>query len=437
MKLFLKSERFRRLSKEGFWVVLGQAIAILGSLVGIRILTGLMDPAVYGELALCITVATLISQAVLGPLGNGAIRFYAPAVEQGDFRGYLNAVRRLVLLSTGGIILVALFVLLGLLIVGCMKWVVILVVAFIFAIFNGYNSILSGIQNAARQRFVVAFHQGVEPWVRFLVAAGLVVGLGATSTVVMIGFSIAIIFVLASQLMFFRKIILENGSQVNQEKDWLKQIWDFSWPISIFGVFTWMQLASDRWALGIFSTMQDVGKYAALYQLGYCPISMVTGMVSQFFTPIFYQRAGDANNSQRNNSVNDLSWRLTFLGLGTTGVLFLVALLLHSQMFRVLVAAKYASVSYLLPWMLLAGGFFSVGQILAINLMSRMKIYGMAIAKIITALLGVLLNFAGAFWYGISGIVFANVFFSAVYLFWMVLLAGKIAVLPLVLEKDL
>ena len=423
MKLFLYSERFRRLFKEGFWIVLGQAIAILGSLVGIRILTGLMDPAVYGELALGITAVILINQVVLGPLCNGAIRFYAPAVEQGNFGGYLNAVRRLVLFSTAVIILVALLAAVGLLIAGRMKWIVVLAAAFIFAIFSGYNSILSGIQNAARQRFVVAFHQGAEPWARFLVAAGLVIVFGATSAVAMIGFSIAIIFVLASQLLFFRKIIFINDVCAHQEKIWLKQIWNFSWPFSIFGVFTWMQLVSDRWALGIFSTMQDVGKYAALYQLGYYSISMVTGMAVQFFAPIFYQRAGDARDNQRNVNVNMLSWRLVTFVFAGIGIVFFITLLFHSQIFLFFVAKKYSSVSYLLPWMLLSGGIFAAGQIMAINLQSQMKTREMMTAKIVTALVGVGLNFAGAFLYGTSGIIIASILFSLFFFIWMAALS--------------
>src|SRR5665647_2701772 len=86
------SERFRRLSKEGAWIVLGQASAVLGSLASVRLLTELLDPAAYGELALGMTVASLVNQTVLGPLSNGITRFYAPAQERGDLRSYLTAV---------------------------------------------------------------------------------------------------------------------------------------------------------------------------------------------------------------------------------------------------------------------------------------------------------------------------------------------------------
>ncbi len=417
------TERFHRLFKEGFWIVLGQAMAVLGSLVGVRLLTELLDPAAYGELALWMTVATLVNQTVLGPLGNGITRFYSPAKERGDLGSYLHAVRRLVFWATGIIMLMILCTVVGLLIARRTDWIAIAFAAFIFAILSGYNSILSGVQNAARQRFVVALHQGMESWVRFLFAVTLLLWLGATSTAAMIGYILAVIVVLGSQYFFFRKIVPNNVIRVEDEKNWREQIWKFSWPISIFGIFTWAQLASDRWALGLFATMQEVGLYAVLFQLGYYPIATASGMVTQFLAPIYYQRAGDASNIQRNASVNNLSWRLTKLSLVVTSVVFLMALHFHVQIFSVLVAKEYASVSYLLPWIMLAGGVFSAGQTIALNLMSQMKTRAMMAAKIVTALLGVAFNFAGAYWYGTAGIVIATVLFSMLFFLWMAVLA--------------
>ncbi len=162
LAFYATSERFRRLSIEGCWVVLGQAMAVVGSLVGVRLLTELLNPAAYGELALGMTVATLVNQTVLGPLGAGVLRFYAPAVEQGDLDGYLKSVIRLVLSATGIIVLVILLTIAGLLITGRAVWIAIAIAAFVYAILSGYNSILSCIQNAARQRSIVALHQGME-----------------------------------------------------------------------------------------------------------------------------------------------------------------------------------------------------------------------------------------------------------------------------------
>jgi O-antigen/teichoic acid export membrane protein len=417
-------ERIHRLSKEGMWIVLGQTAAVLGSLVGVRLLTELLAPADYGELALGMTVAALVNQTVLGPMANGITRFYAPAQEQSDLGGYLSAVRRLVLAATGFILLIILLAVAALLTAGLAHWAAIAGIALVFATLSGYNAILNGVQNAARQRAVVALHQGIESWIRFSVAAGLLLWLGASSTVAMVGYTVAVVLVLGSQYLFFRKTVRQSGAAADP-RHWQRQVWKYSWPISVFGTFTWVQLASDRWALELFTTTREVGTYAALFQLGYYPMSMASTMAMQFLAPIFYQRAGDASDSRRTAEVNKLSWKLTGSALGVTGAAFLLALLFHRQIFQVLVAGEYATVSHLLPWMLLAGGIFAAGQTIALNLMSQMRTHTMMAAKIVTALAGVALNLAGAYWFGTGGIVIAAVLFSVLYFAWMAVLSMR------------
>ena len=423
----LRSERFRRLFKESFWIVLGQVLAVIGSLVGVRLLTGLLNPTTYGELALGMTLVTLVSQTVLGPLGNGVTRFYAPAAEQSDLGGYLNAVRRLVLLATGIIVLMIPVIVAGLLVTGRSEWIAIAIAALVFAILSGYNSILSGIQSAARQRAIAALHQGIEPWARFLVAAGLLLWLGATSTVAMLGYVIGLSVVLGSQYMFFQKSISKNIKLSGDEKRWRKNIWKYSLPFATWGVLSWGQLSSDRWALEYFGTAQEVGLYSVLFQLGYYPISMITGMTVQFIEPILFQRAGDTSDSRRITDVHKLSWRLTWLALGITFFAFVFGLLFHALIFRIFVARRYLPISYLLPWMLLSGGIFAASHTVAINLTVKIKTHTMIPAKIITALLGMILNFFGAYLAGITGVVISSILFSSTYFLWMVMLSKKIS----------
>ncbi|HPS36514.1 MAG TPA: hypothetical protein PLL75_02155 [Candidatus Omnitrophota bacterium] len=382
-----------------------------------------MNPSVYGELALGLTVAVLIGQIIMGPLSNGVTRFYAPAVEQRDVGGYLNAVRRWMLLATAAIFLISLFVVLSLFIAGRKEWIAIAIAAFIFSVFNGYNLILNGIQNAARQRSVVALHQGMQPWARLLVAAGLIVLFGATSAVAMTGYVLGVVLVLGSQYVFFYKMIYSNRAVAENGKNWTTEIGKYSGPFAAWGLFTWAQLASDRWALGFFSTTHNVGVYAVLYQLGYYPISIVTDMALQFLAPILYKRTGDATDCRRNAHVSRLSWRLTVWAMGVTGVSFLLTFLFHVQIFRIFVAQDYNSVSYLFPWMILSGGLFAAGQALTLSLMSRMRTQIMTTAKIVTALLGVSFNFLGAYLFGVAGVVFAGVVFSGLYFAWMIALS--------------
>jgi O-antigen/teichoic acid export membrane protein len=418
----LALSRLRSLGKEFGWIILGNAAAAFGAIVGIRVLTGFLDPKAYGQLALGMTVATLVNQTVLGPLGNGATRFYAPAVEKNDLASCLAAVRHLVLLATAAIAALMLIAAATLFIVQRSGWIPLTICASLFAILTGWNAILNGIQSAARQRSIVALHQGLEPWGRFLVAALLVSLFGTTSVIAITGYAVSVGLVLTSQLWFFQKTVPDAVDATPAKRQWQARIWEYSWPFVTWGVFGWAQQASDRWALQLFASTQEVGLYAALFQLGYYPISVVNGLVAQLLAPIFFERTGDATDLQRNATVTRLSWRLATSGLAVTVLAVLFALAFHQQLFRIFAAREYASVSHLLPWVVLGGGTFAVAQTIALNLMSQMKTRVMIAAKVATALAGIGFNFLLGYWYGITGVVCAGVLFSIFYLTWMVVI---------------
>ena len=420
----ITSIRFQRLGREFFWICLGQGAAVLGGLVGVRILTELLEPEAYGQLALGMTVATLVNQVVTGPLSSGVTRFYAPAQEAGTLHAYLTAVRGMVLTSTGGIILVALLTGGGLVLAGQSQWMGLGVAALCFALPSGYNSILNGIQSAARQRTIVALHQGLASWGRFLVAAWLMLWLGATSTVAMLGYGLTMLIVLASQYVFFGRILKSVGNEEaagtrTNNHQWRTRVFTYSWPFATWGIFSWAQQVSDRWALGLFSSTQEVGLYAVLFQLGYYPISLLTDLVVTLVKPVFFQRAGDATDGQRMEKVNLLNRWLTWFSLGLTILGFLVAFVFSDFVFHIFVAPEYSEVAHLLPWMLLSGGIFASGQIISINYMNQLKSKALIAPKIATAALGICLNILGAKLYGINGIVVASVAFSVVFFVWM------------------
>jgi O-antigen/teichoic acid export membrane protein len=169
----IQYERIQRLFKEGFWIFFGQLMVVIGSLFGLKMLTTIMDPSVYGELVLAITFATIINQIILGPLSNGVVRFYASAKELSDIYGYMRAVLKLVFFASLLISAVVFVSIIGLCVAKQYDYIHVIIMAFIFSILNGNNSILSGIQNAARQRAIVAVCQGIESWIKYLAAAGL------------------------------------------------------------------------------------------------------------------------------------------------------------------------------------------------------------------------------------------------------------------------
>jgi O-antigen/teichoic acid export membrane protein len=409
--------RYVRLAKEGIWITAGQVSSVLGALVLVRVLTEYLDPVQYGRVALVLTVAGLVAQ-LAGGLINGIGRFYSIAAEKGDIGGYLDASWRLLGYAALAVTAVGLVFLAGLAVLDLRGWISAAGAAVVFSLLSTYSGALAGIQNAARQRAVVALHAGLDAWLKILLAVAVMLWLGASSMAVVFGYALSALLVTASQFAFLRQLI-PRRSGGGDHATWLSRIWGYSWPFSTWGIFTWAQQSSDRWALEVFATTNDVGLYAVLFQLGYTPIVMATGLAMSFVGPILYQRSGDATSPARNANVDRLAWRITLFCLALTLLGFLVALLLHRWIFGLLVAAEFRAVSHLLPWLVLAGGLFAAAQMLALKLMTDMKPAAMISAKIVTAVLGILFSVYGAWAGGLSGVVAAVLAFSVLHLAWM------------------
>jgi O-antigen/teichoic acid export membrane protein len=295
----------------------------------------------------------------------------------------------------------------------------------ILSVLTGYNATLGAIQNSARQRAIVAIHSGLDAWLKIALIMGILLWFGVSSTAVVIGYAFSSLIITGSQFFFLRRFISTPATSTNNCGEWTQQMLAYAWPFTAWGFFTWLQQVSDRWSLGVFATTADVGLYAVLFQLGFTPITLVTGLTMSFLGPILYARSADASDPSRNANVHLLAWRFTFFCLLLTLASFLITLGMHEWLFHFFVAIQFRSVSYLLPWMVLAGGIFAAGQMLALKMMSDMKPASMTQAKVITALLGVLLNIYGASVAGLDGLVGAQIAFSIIYFVWMALLSSS------------
>ena len=409
--------RFRRLLKEGSWVVFGQVVAFSGALAQVKILTEYLEPSQYGQLALGLTIATLINQSVMAGVTPGIGRFYAVAAERNDTSAYMYASQKMMSLATLFVIFLA-FVLVGILIfLDYEIWICLTLAAFAYAIFSAYSGAVSSVQNAARQRSVVAIHNGLNAWLMIGLAVLCLIWLGSTSASVAIGFAISTLLITSSQLIFLRRLI--GPWYLNKEgllhNNWSKEIWTYSTPFLIWGLFGWAQQSSSRWALGLYSSTSDVGFFAVLSQLGYAPLVLLTTLSLTFLTPILFARAGDATDTVRNANVSILMIRMILGGIFIAISATTFTYFFHEQIFRFLVNEKYWLNSYYLPYMTLAGGVFSTAQVVATLPMSLNRPKKLLGPSIISSLVGIITSFVGVYYFSIQGAVSAMLIHSCTY----------------------
>jgi len=188
-RIFSNPNRLRRLGSEGGWIIAGQVATVAGSLASVRVLTGYLSPTHYGDLALALTLYGLASQVFTGGLIAGIGRFYSIAVEQADLHQYLK----------GSLL--------------CMNRAI---VALFGVAISSYNSALSSIQSAARQRIVVALHASGDAWLKIALAVLLLRLFGISASTVVVGFAISAFFVTVSQLCFLRKLSAQHAQVINE-----------------------------------------------------------------------------------------------------------------------------------------------------------------------------------------------------------------------------
>lgn len=415
--------RYRRLAKEGGWIIVGQIASVLGSLALVRVLTGRLDTTQYGELALGLTLAGLMNQVVMGGLSAGVGRFYSIAAEKQDLRGYLHATRKLLVYATAAAAAIGLAVMAGLLSLGYGQWLGLAAATLIFSVLSGYNASLSGIQAAARQRGIVAFHAGLDAWLKILLALGLLIWLGRSSTAVVIGFALSSLFVNSSQLLFLRR--LGQTETASRGHPWMGQMWAYSWPMAAGGLFNWGYYASQRWALELYVSTSEVGQFYALTQIAYTPLSMGGAMLMSFLTPILFARVGDATDDDRLRSAHRVVMRVGAVGLGLTLIIALASCFAHDLVFRLLVAREYRGISVYMPRVLLAAGILQV----SIAMASIVSIENQTRRILPIAILGnsgvAWMNFYFTRRWGISGLTTSMMAGAAIHLAWMIVIVSR------------
>jgi O-antigen/teichoic acid export membrane protein len=374
----------------------------------------------YGELALGLTIASLVNAAVMGVVSNSVVRFYPIAIEKKDFYGYRHAVRRLIFYATLVTLAVGFLSISGLFLLGIRHWTGLVIVSIAFSLLNSCNSAFNSIQNAARQRIIVAFHGALDAWLKIGLSVAMIYWLGNSGTAALIGFSSSIALILFSQLFFLRRIIPKDSARIIRDDQWLRKMWAYSFPFATWGLILGVQQSSTRWALEMFESTEAVGLYSVLSQLGYVPLQIITGMVMSFLMPILFARYGDGTSFVRNNDVNKLINKIVILGFVLTFLGVFVTAVLHSYIFQLLVNESYFSISHFLPWVVFSGGIFSIASICASKLLGVMMPNELIPVHIGSSIIGIVAAIVGIYYFSLAGAVASMVIHSISYLLWVV-----------------
>lgn len=418
------ARRYFAVSKEASVVFIGQAAAGAGAIVGIRILTSLLPPSEFGAFALSFTLVMIIQYCYAGT-SAAAMRFFVPALEQKQFCQYLIAAWRLQhrrgLLTT----LLAVVSLPLLIYSGHGAFLPLGLATLVVAVLDSYGGFMDGIQNAARQRAVVALHQGAKSWLR-LAGAILFVGIGgANANSVVWGFAVGTAVTYASQCLFYYRMKHElrgtqsTHSQIPTGGKWFSSMVNYSWPYLIWSIPAWIEFSSGRWSLELFCGSAEVGVFAAIYQLSFVPINIVTQLITQLVTPIIFAYAGDLSDAKRIAKSRSLNTKLVGAACLWTIIAVGAVMLFQTPIGELFLDSRYHRALHLLPLVVFMSGLFATTQLAELFLITANQTATLMWPKIVVSVVACPAFLAGAYFGGITGVVWSGVLTMAIRLIWV------------------
>lgn len=398
---------------EAFWVGFGLITSVLALLAGTRFLTHLLSTEQYGRLALAVSLSTLAVQIFGEPVAKTAIRFYSQWCQAGKPPVYLRSLVKSLSKAAGCIVLICTAALISGFYNQRGPGGYFIVITGFFAILLVLNRVGLALEDAARKRqFRGLVHGGFE-LLRFGFAVGLilVLALPAAETVLS-GFVLAGILAVAAHGVFLYLNLIHDfsGCQDNTASVMnVDAMQSFQAPLIISNACIWLVMMAERWALQYFGSPEEVGGYAAVYQLAFVPMLFVSNFMILLIEPIIYQVVSQEGKNTSFDQTRRINNYAVFSILFFSLMLFLVLLFAYPMVGNLLLGAQFRSYSWLFPWLLLAGGCFAATGQLLLKLNLELRTDLLAVLWGGVAVVAVAGYFIGACFWQLKGILVAIV----------------------------
>lgn len=266
-------------------MLFGQGVAALGTLIGIRIITEVASPGVYGEVTLWLGMAALGLGLIATPYLQAGIRYYPEYAG----RNAIIALRRLIVqgMQPTAVIL-GVVALLGVTLFHDSTSISLLTVVALVAILgiDIVRSMETTLLNAARRQRAYALWAAGEAWARPLFALGAMVFVEATPAMLLTGYLVGSVVC----LLFFYGVgmpvtdaALRGDLQCAPSER--ARVLQYALPLIPLAIVGWINGVGDRYVIGGALGVAEVGIYAAAYALVSRPFLMLGHVIELTLRP--------------------------------------------------------------------------------------------------------------------------------------------------------
>jgi O-antigen/teichoic acid export membrane protein len=410
-------------------VSLGQLASALGTFAYVKSLTTLLGPARYGELALTTTMAAFAHVLVFMPLMNAQGRLLPAARERGSLPVHLRSIARLVNSLSGALGVAGIAGAAIALLAAGPRWAGLAALAVATALFNGVGLVWGTALAALRERRPVAAMQAVEALVRPGLAVLCVALLGRGPVQAQLGAALAAVAMFAAYRraagdQSVLRAALDAGSpSTDQVQAARAEALRFALPFAGAAVLTGIASYSDRWTLEALRGPEQVGMYAALFQIGASPPLLLSGVLSSFALPLAYEQAAALTDANRTRAAVRLLERAGLAAALLCLPWIALCALAPERLILLFSSPRFAAQSEQLWLFALAGTALGAGQIVLCTAQAVHRPRASLIPWALNAGLTLWLSIALGRAHGLRGVVFALAISNGVHLVSSVLLS--------------
>lgn len=146
-----------------------------------------------------------------------------------------------------------------------------------------------------------------------------------------------------------------------------KQLLDFSLPLTITMALSWVFSSADKLAIKYFSTLTDLGLYAAAFKI-VALLNIIQSGFTTFWTPVAYEKY--EKNKEEKLFFENIHEYISFL-------MFLVAviLLMGKDILILILGPKYKEASDIMPMLILMPVMYTISEttVMGINFLKKTK----------------------------------------------------------------
>jgi O-antigen/teichoic acid export membrane protein len=280
------------------------------------------------------------------------------------------------------------------------------------------------ILGALRERFWVSFINILEKIFRFGLAYITIIFITRNSEIVFLSFGVGLLLISIISYLVYYKLIRKNIDEDIDSSEkfcYRKELINYSFPFALFGIIIWLQNSSEKWFLDLYVGTKEVGIYSILNQVGFQTFVLLSGVITSMTAPIIFEKS--SSNSKKTAIKLNFLVTIFFVFIGLLAVI--LTWCFGDSFIIILSSSEFVDKPYLLPLITFSGVLFAISQNICINYMILLKSNLLQYPKIVSGIIGVILNYFLIKEFGIFGLTLSIFFTNSIYLIVLIIVENK------------